>query len=83
VLRGYLDWLRAGDGRAERLCSTNLPVWVVHTEKGDGGLTAHERQVLEACARTTVVTLPGEAFLLPVELPERIAALTVEALRHV
>jgi hypothetical protein len=27
-----------------------------------------------------VVTLPGEAFLLPVELPERIAELTVEAL---
>jgi pimeloyl-ACP methyl ester carboxylesterase len=80
VLRGYLDWLRDGDGRAERLCSSNLPVWVVHAEKGDGGLTAHERQVLETCARTTLVTLPGEAFLLPVELPERIAELTVEAL---
>lgn len=83
VLRAYLDWLRQGDGRAERLCSTNLPVWVVHAEKGDGGLTAHERQVFEACARTTVVTLPGEAFLLPVELPERIAAVTVEALGKV
>jgi hypothetical protein len=47
VLRGYLSWLRDGDGRAERLCSTNLPVWVVHAEKGDGGLTAHERQVFE------------------------------------
>jgi pimeloyl-ACP methyl ester carboxylesterase len=83
VLRAYLDWLRRGDGRAERLCSADLPVWVVHAEKGDGGLTAHERQVFEACARTTVVTLPGEAFLLPAEFPERIAALTVEALRQV
>jgi pimeloyl-ACP methyl ester carboxylesterase len=83
VLRAYLDWLRQGDGRAERLCATNLPVWVVHAEKGDGGLTAHGRQVFEACDRSTVVTLQGQAFLLPVELPERIAALTIEALARV
>ncbi|HEX4428975.1 MAG TPA: hypothetical protein VHZ96_06895, partial [Frankiaceae bacterium] len=64
----------------EQLCSTDLPVWVVHAQKGDGRLTAHERRVLDACDRATVVTLQGQAFLLPVELPEQIAALTMEAL---
>jgi pimeloyl-ACP methyl ester carboxylesterase len=82
LLREYLNWLGRGNGRAERLCSTNLPVWVAHTEKGDGGLTTHERQTLEACTRTTVVRLQGQAFLLPVELPNRVAELTVAALEH-
>jgi hypothetical protein len=53
---------------------------VVHAEKGDGALTQHERAVLEACPRVRVVTVPGKVFLLPNEVPERIADVTVQAL---
>ena len=45
------------------------PAWVVHAEKGDGGLTEHEREVLEACPHVRVVTLPGTVFFLPNEAP--------------
>jgi len=53
---------------------------VVHAEKGDGGLTKHERTVLEACPHVRLVTIPGQVFFLPNEVPERIAAVIVEAL---
>ena len=53
---------------------------MVHAEKGDGGLTRHERAVLEACPRVRVVTVPGKVFLLPNEVPERIADAIVQAL---
>ena len=57
-----------------------MPVWVVHAENGDGGLTRHERAVLEACPHARVVTLPGHVFFLPNEVPERIADVIVQAL---
>lgn len=79
ALRAYLHWLRRGDGRAERLCSADVPMWVVHAEKGDGGLTDEERHTLEACPNAHVVTIPGAVFFLPSEVPERIAELIVEA----
>ena len=53
---------------------------MVHAEKGDGGLTTHERAVLEACPQVRVVTVPGEVFFLPNEVPERIADVIVQAL---
>jgi pimeloyl-ACP methyl ester carboxylesterase len=79
-LRAYLQWLRDGEGRAERLCDAAVPIWVVHAEKGDGGLTAHERVVLDACPHVRLVTLPGKVFFLPNEAPTRVAELIVEAL---
>jgi pimeloyl-ACP methyl ester carboxylesterase len=79
-LRGYLRWLHRDDDPARRLCEAGLPVWVLHAEKGDGGLTQHEREVLEACPRVQVVTLPGQVMFLPNEVPERIADVVVEAL---
>lgn len=69
-----------GDDPARRLCEAGAPAWVVHAEKGDGGLTTHERAVLEACPHVRVVTVPGEVFLLPNEVPERIADVIVQAL---
>jgi hypothetical protein len=57
--------------------------WVVHAEKGDGGLTDHERSVLEACPDIRVITLPGKVFFIPNEVPERVADLVVEALAAV
>ena len=79
-LQAYLRWLRRDDDPARRLCEAALPAWVVHAEKGDGGLTRHERAVLEACPRVRVVTVPGQVFFLPNEVPEPIADVIVQAL---
>jgi pimeloyl-ACP methyl ester carboxylesterase len=79
-LEAYLEWLKRGDDRARRLCEAGVPAWVVHAEKGDGGLTKHERQVLEACPHVRVVTLPGSVFLLPNEAPKAIADVIAEAI---
>jgi pimeloyl-ACP methyl ester carboxylesterase len=82
-LQAYLHWLHRDDDRARRLCETNVPAWVVHAEKGDGGLTRDERAVLEACRNVRVVTIPGKVFFLPNEVPERIADTVVQALAEV
>jgi hypothetical protein len=79
-LQAYLRWLRRDDAPARRLCEAGVPVWVVHAEKGDGGLTQHERTTLEECPRVRIVTLQGDVFLLPNEVPDRIADLIVQAL---
>ena len=78
-LREYLQWLRRGDGRADRLCEAGVPAWIVHAEKGDGGLTDEERRTLEACPHAHLVTIPGHVFFLPNEVPEPIAAVVLEA----
>jgi pimeloyl-ACP methyl ester carboxylesterase len=82
IFRGYLRYLGRYDSLAARLCDAGVPAWVVHAEKGDGGLTHEERRALEACSRTTVVTIPGTSFFLPNDEPERVASLLVEALGH-
>ena len=79
-LKAYLRWLHSDDDRAQRLCDAGVPAWVVHAEKGDGGLTTHERAVLEACPHVEVVTVPGQVFFLPNEVPELVAGLIVHAL---
>ena len=79
-LQAYLQWLRRDDDPARRLCEAAVPAWVLHAEKGDGGLTQHERAVLEACPHVRVVTVPGHVFFLPNEVPEHIADVIVQAL---
>jgi pimeloyl-ACP methyl ester carboxylesterase len=79
ALHAYLRWLRRDDDPARRLCETGVPVWVVHAEKGDGGLTSHERSVLEACPQVHLVTIPGHVFFLPNDVPRPIADVIVEA----
>jgi len=79
-LRAYLRWLHRDDDRAQRLCQAGVPTWVVHAEKGDGALTAHERAVLEACPQVRVETWPGHIFFLPNEVSARIADVIVQAL---
>ena len=74
-----MRWLHKYDDPAERLCRAAVPTWVVHAEKGDGGLTDHERRTLEACPRVHVVTIPGHVFFMPNEVPETIARDIVEA----
>lgn len=82
ALQEYLRWLGRDDDRARRLCDTDLPTWVVHAEKGDGGLTAHERSVLEECPNVHLVTIPGHVFFLPNDVPGAIADVIVEAVNH-
>jgi len=78
-LREYLRWLHRHEHPADRLCGAGVPMWIVHAEKGDGGLTADERRTLEACPQAHLVTIPGSVFFLPNEVPERIADVIVEA----
>jgi pimeloyl-ACP methyl ester carboxylesterase len=83
ALRSYLRWLERDDGRSEQLCRSGVPMWIVHAEKGDGGLTDEERRVLEACPSAQVVTIPGNVFFLPNEVPEKVAEVIVAALARV
>jgi pimeloyl-ACP methyl ester carboxylesterase len=79
-LRAYLRYLDRHDSPAARLCDAGVPAWVVHAEKGDGGLTTQERSTLNACPRTTLVTIPGTSYFIPNEESERVASLLVDAL---
>ena len=80
-LREYVRWLGRHDRRAERLCQAGVPTWIVHAEKGDGGLTDDERRTLEACPHAHLVTLPGHVFFMPNEAPGPIADVIAEAVR--
>jgi pimeloyl-ACP methyl ester carboxylesterase len=82
-LREYVRWLHRQERPAERLCAAGVPAWIVHAEKGDGGLTDEERATLEACPHTHVVTIPGTVFFLPNEASARIADVILEALAAV
>lgn len=79
-LREYVQWLHRHARPADRLCGAGVPAWVVHAEKGDGGLTEEERSALEGCPHVHLVTIPGSVFFLPNEVPERVADVIVEAL---
>jgi pimeloyl-ACP methyl ester carboxylesterase len=80
ALREYVSWLHRQERPAERLCRAGVPTWIVHAEKGDGGLTNDERKTLESCPHTHVVTIPGDAFFLPNEASARCADVIMEAL---
>jgi pimeloyl-ACP methyl ester carboxylesterase len=75
----YLKWLRHENHRAQRLCRAGVPTWIVHAEKGDGGLTAEERAILAACPHTQLRTIPGSVFFLPNEIPDQVAGVVAEA----
>ena len=77
----YLDYIDAGADPATALAASGVPAWVVHAEKGDGGLTDAERATLEAAANVTVVTIPGSVFLLPDEVPDQVAQVVAGAVR--
>jgi pimeloyl-ACP methyl ester carboxylesterase len=82
-LREYVTWLRSGEDHAALLGRSGVPTWVVHAEKGDGGLTDAERRTLETFPTIRVVTIPGRVFFLPNEVPDRIAAVIDEAVTAV
>lgn len=76
----YVDYVGADRDYAAEIVASGAPVWVVHAEKGDGGLTDAQRATLEAAENVTVVTIPGSVFLLPDEAPDQVAAVIAEAL---
>ena len=78
-LREYVRYLDRHERPVERLCHAEVPTWIVHAEKGDGGLTDDERRTLEGCPTAHIMTIPGKVFFLPNEVPERIAAVILEA----
>jgi pimeloyl-ACP methyl ester carboxylesterase len=80
ALREYVSWLHRQGRPADRLCQAGVPTWILHAEKGDGGLTDDERKTLEACPHMHVMTIPGNAFFLPNEASARVADVIVEAL---
>jgi pimeloyl-ACP methyl ester carboxylesterase len=76
----YLDYIAADRDFAAELAASGNPVWVVHAEKGDGGLTDAERATLLAAPNVTLVTIPGAVFFLPDEAPQQTAAAIAAAL---
>ena len=79
VCSEYLDHIAADRDPAAELAATGVPAWVVHAEKGDGGLTDAERATLEAAPAVELVTIPGSVFLLPDEAPRRTAEVIARA----
>lgn len=80
VCAAYLDYIDADRDFAAQLAASGSPAWVVHAEKGDGGLTDSERSLLAAAGNVTLVTVPGSVFLLPDEVPDQMAAVIATAL---
>ena len=76
----YLDYIAEDRDFAAQLAASGNPVWVVHAEKGDGGLTDAERATLQAAPNVTLVTIPGSVFLLPDEAPHETATAIESAL---
>ena len=79
ALQEYVRWLHRHQRPAERLCRAGVPTWIIHAQKGDGGLTADERRTLQECPHAHLVTIAGTVFFLPNEVPGRIAEVIVEA----
>jgi len=76
----YLRYLDRHGSVAPRLCESGVPAWVVHGERGDGGMTQQEQHLLQACPWTRVITIPGASFFTLNEEPELVAGLVVQAL---
>jgi pimeloyl-ACP methyl ester carboxylesterase len=79
----YFQYLDRHGSVASRLGQAGVPAWVVHGERGDGGITDDERRTLEACPQIRVITLPGASYFTPNEEPALVANLVVEALGRV
>lgn len=82
VTGAYLDHIAAPRDPASELAALETPAWIVHAEKGDGGLTGAERATLESAPHVTVVTIPGAVFFLPDEAPRKTAEIIATALAH-
>ena len=79
----YLQYLDKYGSVARRLGESGVPAWIVHGERGDGGVTDAERRTLEACPQISVITIPGASYFTPVEEPALVAKLIKEALDRI
>jgi pimeloyl-ACP methyl ester carboxylesterase len=79
-VHGYFKYLDRYGSVASRLAEAGVPAWVVHGQRGDGGVTAGERRTLEACPQIQVITIPGASYMTPNEEPALVARLVAEAL---
>jgi pimeloyl-ACP methyl ester carboxylesterase len=78
-IHAYLTYLDKHGSVAGRLCESGVPAWIVHGERGDGGITDEERRTFQACDQISVVTIPGASYFTPVEEPALVAKLIKEA----
>jgi pimeloyl-ACP methyl ester carboxylesterase len=78
-VRCYLKYLDRHGSVASRLCDAGVPAWVVHGERGDGGVTDEERRALEACPRMSMITIPGASYFTHIEEPALVAGLLTGA----
>jgi pimeloyl-ACP methyl ester carboxylesterase len=79
-VHSYFQYLDRHGSVAPRLAEAGVPAWVVHGQRGDGGVTAEERRTLEACPQIQVITIPGASYMTPNEEPALVARLVAEAL---
>lgn len=82
-IHSYLRYLDRHGSVATRLCEADVPAWVVHGERGDGGITPDERRTLQACSSVTLITISGASHFTPNEEPTLVARLVAEALDRV
>jgi len=82
-VHSYFQYLDRHGSVASRLAQAGVPAWVVHGERGDGGITDEERRTLEASPQIRVITLPGASYFTPNEEPALVAGLVIEALGQV
>jgi pimeloyl-ACP methyl ester carboxylesterase len=80
AIHEYLRYLRRYGSVAPRLCEAGVPAWVVHSEKGDGFVTADQLRTLETYPQITVIELLGKSFFMPNEEPDLLAGLVLDAL---
>ena len=81
AIHSYLRYLDRYGSVADRLGEAGVPTWVVHGEKGDGGVTDEERATLDRySSAVTMITISGTSFFMPNEEPTLVAGLVREAL---
>lgn len=77
--RRYLEYLDRHGSLVPRLCDAGVTARVVFGEHDDIRLADEERRELEACPRTTVITIGGAGHFTMNQEPRRIADLILEA----
>jgi len=82
-VHSYMQYLERHGSVAPRLRDADVPAFIVHGEKGDGGITDEERRTLEASPRISLITIPGASYMTPNEQPALVARLVGEALELV
>jgi pimeloyl-ACP methyl ester carboxylesterase len=75
----HLDHLDRHGDLARRLCDAKVSACVVFGEHDDIGLADAERQGLEECPDTRLVTIPGAGHFTLVQEPGQIAELLLDA----